>query len=147
MPWVPRDLYDELVATLREKREAKPSPSVQVQRPFETSGYITTNPTASTAGTTLTTATIPAGSLNGWVTLNKPMGEPSPVAEAPAPAAPTLSDAVYRACVYYANGDREERAANLRVAQQMLDSGESEMAIMAAIKQGAAMPHWPTLRS
>jgi hypothetical protein len=95
MPWVPRDLYDEMLAALKDRRAASvvPVPAVVV---------------------------------------------PEPTAPEPAAPAVMLSPAVYAACVRYAFGDPNEKAANLRIAKSLMRDGVADRDILDAIRSGAA---------
>ena len=92
MPWVPRDLYDEMLAALRASRA----------------------PVAVAVS-----------------------AAPEPVPAEPVPAPIMLSPAVYDACVRFAFGDPNEKAANLRIAKSLMRDKVSDSEIVQAIKSGA----------
>lgn len=106
MPWVPRDLYDELLATLRQTRVASAVPASAGSLPEV--GAVDT-----TQRGTATTAPAPA--------------EPAPL---------ILSPAVYEACVRYAFGDGIEKGMNLKQAKRLMRDGHSEASIIAHIRAG-----------
>lgn len=94
MPWVPRDLYDEMLAALKDRRAPVVVPAPAVTVPDE--------------------------------------------AAIPLPPAFTLSPTVYDACVRFAFGDPNEKAANLRLAKVLMRDGIPDRDILDAIKHGAA---------
>ena len=117
MPWVPRELYDVMVAALLERGAVRVSAPAASPAPY-TSGFVTVTPDEMEAARN-------AGSV-AWT----------------APAAPTISNAVADACVRYAYGSRDEEMANRRIAYQMTQDGQSERAILATLRDGATLPAW-----
>jgi hypothetical protein len=95
MPWVPRDLYDEMLAALKDRRAPVVVPAPAAPAPHEAAAF----------------------------TLPLPL---------------MLSPAVYDACVRFAFGDPNEKAANLRLAKMLMRDGIPDREILDAVKHGAA---------